>query len=151
MTHPFRNSIFYHFSLSQSTQVPQYILDDSLSRREYVNIICTQPVSLLLPWCPFHSPFLHLLSWTISLTTSDLQRRIAATSIAHRVATERRSRLGDQIGYHIGGHIGYVEDRTRLRYVTTGILLEILKGDRYLERYSHVIMDEVGLVELRSQ
>ncbi|RUS22618.1 hypothetical protein BC937DRAFT_88224 [Endogone sp. FLAS-F59071] len=97
----------------KSTQVPQYILDDCLSRREYVNIICTQP------------------------------RRIAATSIAHRVATERRSRLGDQIGYHIGGHIGYVEDRTRLRYVTTGILLEILKGDRYLERYSHVIMDEI--------
>ncbi|GES75825.1 probable ATP-dependent RNA helicase spindle-E [Rhizophagus clarus] len=96
----------------KSTQVPQYILDDCLQRRVPVNIICTQP------------------------------RRIAATSLAHRVASERGTPLHGQIGYHIGGKGGFSAS-TRLRYVTTGILLEMLKADRYLNSYTHVIMDEI--------
>ncbi|CAG8629818.1 5651_t:CDS:10, partial [Acaulospora morrowiae] len=96
----------------KSTQVPQYILDDCLQRKEPVNIICTQP------------------------------RRIAATSLAHRVASERVTKLHGQIGFHIGGKSGY-SSATRLRYVTTGILLEMLKLDRFLKSYTHVIMDEI--------
>ncbi|CAB4374827.1 unnamed protein product [Rhizophagus irregularis] len=96
----------------KSTQVPQYILDDCLQRRVPVNIICTQP------------------------------RRIAATSLAHRVASERGTPLHGQVGYHIGGKGGFSAS-TRLRYVTTGILLEMLKADRYLNSYTHVIMDEI--------
>ncbi|RHZ52792.1 hypothetical protein Glove_457g47 [Diversispora epigaea] len=96
----------------KSTQVPQYILDDCLQKGEPVNIICTQP------------------------------RRIAATSLAHRVASERDTPISGQVGFHIGGKGGY-STATRLRYVTTGILLEMLKMDRYLRSYTHVIMDEI--------
>ncbi|RIB06754.1 P-loop containing nucleoside triphosphate hydrolase protein [Gigaspora rosea] len=96
----------------KSTQVPQYILDDCLQRNASVNIICTQP------------------------------RRIAAASLAHRVSSERGTRLRGQVGFHIGGKNGY-SSSTRLLYVTTGILLEMLKTDRYLKSYTHVIMDEI--------
>ncbi|CAG8514169.1 20727_t:CDS:10 [Dentiscutata erythropus] len=96
----------------KSTQVPQYILDDCLQRNTSVNIICTQP------------------------------RRIAATSLAHRVSSERGTKLRGQVGFHIGGKNGY-SSSTRLLYVTTGILLEMLKADRYLKSYTHVIMDEI--------
>ncbi|CAG8556777.1 15728_t:CDS:10 [Funneliformis mosseae] len=96
----------------KSTQVPQYILDYCLQNCVPVNIICTQP------------------------------RRIAATSLAHRVASERGTPLHVQVGYHIGGKGGYTTS-TRLRYVTTGILLEMLKADRYLNSYTHIIMDEI--------
>ncbi|CAG8623107.1 16876_t:CDS:10, partial [Gigaspora margarita] len=96
----------------KSTQVPQYILDDCLQRNASVNIICTQP------------------------------RRIAAASLAHRVSSERGTRLRGQVGFHIGGKNGY-SSSTRLLYVTTGILLEMLKADRYLKSYTHVIMDEI--------
>jgi HrpA-like RNA helicase len=73
------------------------------------------------------------------------QRRIAATSLAHRVAYERGTPLHGQVGYHIGGKGGFSAS-TRLRYVTTGILLEMLKADRYLNSYTHIIMDEVFIL-----
>ncbi|CAG8542535.1 6158_t:CDS:2 [Paraglomus occultum] len=69
-------------------------------------------------------------------------RRIAATSLADRVSRERGTERHGLVGYHIGGKRG-VSSSTRLRYVTTGVLLEILKSDRKLSIYSHIIMDEI--------
>ncbi|CAH1764356.1 12892_t:CDS:10 [Entrophospora sp. SA101] len=60
----------------------------------------------------------------------------------HRVALERNTKLHGQVGYHVSGKCGH-SAITRLRYVTTGILLEMLKADRYLASFTHVIMDEI--------
>lgn len=73
------------------------------------------------------------------------QRRIAAMTLAHRVAAERDLQVHGQVGYHIGGKRGYTS-ATRLLYVTTGILLKMLKADRCLNMYTHVIMDEVHIL-----
>jgi pre-mRNA-splicing factor ATP-dependent RNA helicase DHX38/PRP16 len=68
-------------------------------------------------------------------------RRVAAVSVARRVADEMRVRLGDEVGYTIR-----FEDvssaKTVIRYMTDGILLRESLADRLLSRYAVVIMDE---------
>jgi ATP-dependent helicase HrpB len=68
-------------------------------------------------------------------------RRLAARMAATRVASERGSKLGDVIGYTVR-----FEDvssrRTRVRYVTEGILLRRLLKDPELEGVSAVVLDE---------
>ncbi|MDQ1560228.1 MAG: ATP-dependent helicase HrpB [Pyrinomonadaceae bacterium] len=68
-------------------------------------------------------------------------RRIAARLAARRVADERGEELGETIGYQVrfesvGGA------RTRLKYVTEGILLRRLLNDPQLPKVSVVILDE---------
>ncbi|HEX3776011.1 MAG TPA: ATP-dependent RNA helicase HrpA [Polyangiaceae bacterium] len=68
-------------------------------------------------------------------------RRIAATSVAARVASELRCELGREVGYQIR-----FEDRTRpetyVKFMTDGILLAEIQGDRLLRRYDTLIIDE---------
>lgn len=61
------------YRCGKTTQIPQFILDDSLSGppEKVANIICTQP------------------------------RRISAISVAERVAKERTERVGLTVGYQI--------------------------------------------------
>jgi ATP-dependent helicase HrpA len=67
-------------------------------------------------------------------------RRIAATSVAARVASELECVLGQEVGYQIR-----FEDRTskqtRLKFMTDGILLAEIQGDPLLRRYSTLIID----------
>ncbi|RKP27221.1 P-loop containing nucleoside triphosphate hydrolase protein [Syncephalis pseudoplumigaleata] len=72
----------------------------------------------------------------------ELPERIAATSVAKRVATERQVALGgDQIGYTIRFD-DCSTPNTRLRYVTDGVLLREATHDTSLSRYTVVIVDE---------
>lgn len=68
-------------------------------------------------------------------------RRLAARMAATRVASERGTKLGDAVGYTVR-----FEDvssrRTRVRYVTEGILLRRLLKDPKLEGVSAVVLDE---------
>jgi ATP-dependent helicase HrpA len=68
-------------------------------------------------------------------------RRIAATSVASRVASELESSLGAEVGYQIR-----FDDRTgpntRVKFMTDGILLAEIQGDRLLSRYDTLIIDE---------
>ena len=68
-------------------------------------------------------------------------RRIAATSVAARVASEIGSPLGTEVGYQIR-----FEDRTSagtyVKFMTDGILLAEIHGDRLLRRYDTIIVDE---------
>ncbi len=68
-------------------------------------------------------------------------RRLAATSVAARVAEELRCELGREVGYQIR-----FEDRTsqdtRLKFMTDGILLAELQSDPLLRRYHTLIIDE---------
>lgn len=106
----------------KSTQSVQFILDDLYGQGlgECANMIVTQP------------------------------RRISALGLADRVAEERCSRVGDEVGYAIRGESRQSRD-TRITFVTTGVLLRRLQtsGGRVddvvaaLADVSHVIIDEV--------
>ena len=84
----------------KTTQVPQFILDGLLAAGEgsTCRMVCTQP------------------------------RRIAAISIAKRVAQERGSAIGQQVGYSIRLESKQSKN-TRLLFCTTGVLLRKLQGD----------------------
>jgi ATP-dependent helicase HrpA len=68
-------------------------------------------------------------------------RRIAATSVAARVAKELDCELGQEVGYQIR-----FEDRTCrntwVKFMTDGILLAEIQGDRTLSAYDTLIIDE---------
>lgn len=68
-------------------------------------------------------------------------RRIAAASVARRVAEELGTPLGGFVGYQVR-----FEDRTgkdtRIKFMTDGILLSETQGDRGLRQYGALILDE---------
>ena len=68
-------------------------------------------------------------------------RRVAAMSVAARVAQEVGCELGDDVGYAIRFE-DVTSDRTQIKYMTDGVLLRESLRDPDLERYSVVIMDE---------
>ena len=68
-------------------------------------------------------------------------RRIAARMAARRVAEE----LGENVGGTVGYHVRFEEasgPRTRLRFLTEGVLTRRLLGDPQLRGVSAVILDE---------
>ncbi|KAL8731385.1 MAG: hypothetical protein Q9166_003477 [cf. Caloplaca sp. 2 TL-2023] len=107
----------------KSTQAVQFILDDMIQRQlgAFANLICTQP------------------------------RRISALGLADRVSDERCTAVGDEIGYAIRGESKNWPGRTKITFVTTGVLLRKLQtsGGRTedviaaLADVSHVVIDEV--------
>ena len=68
-------------------------------------------------------------------------RRIAARAVAERVAEELHVGLGDEVGYAVR-FTDRVGDRTRLKVMTDGILLNELQRDRDLRKYDTIIVDE---------
>jgi ATP-dependent helicase HrpB len=68
-------------------------------------------------------------------------RRLATRMLAARVASERRVRLGDEVGYQI--RLDRVcSERTRIRFVTEGILLRQMLADPRLRGVAAIIFDE---------
>lgn len=97
----------------KTTQVPQFILEHHQQKRQPCNIICTQP------------------------------RRLAAVSVAERVAYERDEKVGQTIGYQIRLESRHAV-KTILTYCTNGVLLRtLMAGDSALDKITHVIVDEV--------
>ena len=99
-------------------QVPQYLLDDAIMRGSGAScsIIVTQP------------------------------RRVAAMSVADRVAFERLEAAPGAPGASVGYQVRLDAARTaatQLLFCTAGILLRRLHGDPLLEGTSHVVVDEV--------
>ena len=80
----------------KSTKIPQFVLDDCRRRDSAIpcRILVTQP------------------------------RRVAAIKLAERVAVERRERIGQTVGYCIGGEKHQTSD-TALTYCTVGYLLHV--------------------------
>ena len=101
----------------KTTQLPQLILDDIIRQGSGAscNIICTQP------------------------------RRIAAISVARRVAVERNERLGNSVGYSVRFDGRPPEPGGSIHYLTTGVLLKQIQEDRdqALAGVSHILVDEV--------
>ncbi|KAJ2007489.1 DEAH-box ATP-dependent RNA helicase prp43 [Coemansia thaxteri] len=95
----------------KTTQIPQYMVFDMLPQVDGKMIACTQP------------------------------RRVAATSVAQRVADELDVKLGQQVGYSIRFE-DCTSSNTVLKYCTDGMLLREAMSDNLLSRYSAVILDE---------
>ena len=102
----------------KSSQIPQMLLDNppagDIGGRAHGKILCTQP------------------------------RRLAVAAVANRVAKERGSRIGTEVGYRIGQKAA-ITSRTQLVFATAGIVLEMLRanGADALLEYSVLILDEV--------
>nr|XP_033784979.1 3'-5' RNA helicase YTHDC2 isoform X2 [Geotrypetes seraphini] len=97
----------------KTTQIPQFLLDDCYKNGIPCRIFCTQP------------------------------RRLAAISVAERVAAERGEKIGQTIGYQIRLE-SRVSPKTLLTFCTNGVLLRtLMAGDSTLSTVTHVIVDEV--------
>jgi ATP-dependent helicase HrpA len=68
-------------------------------------------------------------------------RRLAARTVAARIAEELHVPLGDAVGYAVRFHDRSGAD-TRIRLLTDGLLLAEVRRDRLLRRYDTVIVDE---------
>lgn len=106
----------------KSTQVPQFLIDDAMSRGESCHVIVTQP------------------------------RRISAIGVAERVAKERGEPLGERVGYQIRLERKLPKEyKNTVTFVTTGVLLRWMQSpDALAERgITHIVIDEVcRLVDL---
>lgn len=97
----------------KTTQIPQFVLYDDLphTQPERKLVACTQP------------------------------RRVAAMSVAQRVAAEMDVTLGEEVGYSIRFE-DMTGPKTILKYLTDGMLLREAMNDHNLNRYSTIILDE---------
>ena len=95
----------------KTTQIPQYVLYDEMPHQTQKLIACTQP------------------------------RRVAAMSVAQRVANELDVQLGEEVGYSIRFE-NMTGPKTLLKYMTDGQLLREAMHDHNMSRYSCIILDE---------
>ncbi|KAF1999526.1 pre-mRNA-splicing factor ATP-dependent RNA helicase PRP43 [Amniculicola lignicola CBS 123094] len=95
----------------KTTQIPQFVCYDDLPQKKGKMVACTQP------------------------------RRVAAMSVATRVAQEMDVVLGDEVGYSIRFE-DMTSDKTFLKYMTDGMLLREAMNDPDLTKYSTIILDE---------
>lgn len=111
----YQNSQFLVFvgetGSGKTTQIPQFILFDDQPHIQRKLVACTQP------------------------------RRVAAMSVAQRVANEMDVTLGDEVGYNIRFE-DVTSQKTVLKYMTDGMLLREAMNDNNLNRYSTIILDE---------
>ncbi|CAF2400817.1 unnamed protein product [Rotaria sp. Silwood2] len=100
----------------KTTQIPQWCVDFALSLptlngQKRRGVACTQP------------------------------RRVAAMSVAQRVANEIDVSLGQEVGYSIRFE-DCSSSKTILKYMTDGMLLREAMSDPLLESYACVLLDE---------
>ncbi|MBC8356089.1 MAG: ATP-dependent RNA helicase HrpA [Planctomycetes bacterium] len=68
-------------------------------------------------------------------------RRVAARTIAARLADELNSTIGEHVGFQIR-FTDTTNPHTFIKLMTDGILLAETQGDRFLDRYDTIIIDE---------
>lgn len=68
-------------------------------------------------------------------------RRVAATSVARRIAEEVESELGQYVGYSIRFN-QKISKQTRVKLMTDGVLLSEIEFDPFLSKYEVLIIDE---------
>ncbi|KAH7887416.1 P-loop containing nucleoside triphosphate hydrolase protein [Phlebopus sp. FC_14] len=76
-------------------------------------------------------------------------RRVAATSLAARVAAEQNVSVGGLVGYSVRFDEA-CSNETRIKYVSDGMLVRELLSDPLLSRYSVIILDEAHERTLRT-
>lgn len=68
-------------------------------------------------------------------------RRIAARTVANRIAEELNTKLGEQVGYKVRFN-DQVSSQSYIKLMTDGILLAEMQKDRLLRQYDTIIIDE---------
>src|SRR3569833_1405924 len=68
-------------------------------------------------------------------------RRLAARTVAERIAEELHTTIGESVGYQVR-FTDHSSDTTLVKVMTDGILLNELARDRMLRRYDTLIIDE---------
>jgi len=68
-------------------------------------------------------------------------RRIAARTVANRIAEELKTPLGEIVGYQVR-FSDQSSSNTRIKLMTDGILLAEIQHDRFLSKYDTLIIDE---------
>ncbi|WP_394938710.1 ATP-dependent RNA helicase HrpA [Psychromicrobium sp. YIM B11713] len=68
-------------------------------------------------------------------------RRLAARTVAERIASELDVRIGEDVGFQVR-FTGEVSRQTKVKVMTDGILLAEIQRDKLLRRYSTLIIDE---------
>ncbi|EDQ86008.1 uncharacterized protein MONBRDRAFT_33958 [Monosiga brevicollis MX1] len=88
--------------------------------------------------------YLHEAGWTADgRVVACLQpRRVAAVSVAQRVAEERGCHVGEEVGYAIRFEDACDELKTRIKFMTEGVLIREMMRDPLLKRYSVIMLDE---------
>lgn len=76
-------------------------------------------------------------------------RKVAATSLAARVAAEQQTSVGETVGYSVRFDEASSSE-TRIKYLTDGMIVRELLGDPLLSKYSVVIVDEAHERTLRT-
>ena len=112
----------------KTTQIPQFILDHHMTTRG--------------PSGEGPTP-----GYTIAVTQP---RRVAAVSLAKRVAQERNSQVGQTVGYSVRFDECSSARETRIKYLTDGMLLREFLSDPLLSRYNCVVVDEAHERTLRT-
>ncbi|KAK8866102.1 hypothetical protein IAR55_001253 [Kwoniella newhampshirensis] len=109
----------------KTTQVPQLLFDDYINRGEGAkcNIVCTQP------------------------------RRLAAMSVAERIADERGQQLGQEVGYQVRFDVKLPQSNGSITFCTTGIFLKRMQSAlgatadpvavSRMDEVTHIVVDEV--------
>ncbi len=69
-------------------------------------------------------------------------RRIAARTVATRIAEELQSEIGQTVGYKVRFHDHVNADRSYVKLMTDGILLAETQNDKFLNQYDTLIIDE---------
>ncbi|XP_065560397.1 probable ATP-dependent RNA helicase DHX35 isoform X1 [Artemia franciscana] len=70
-------------------------------------------------------------------------RRVAAKSLANRVAEEKGVIAGDLVGYSVRFDECTSAERTKIKYMTEGMLLREILYDPVLKPYKFIMVDEV--------
>jgi ATP-dependent helicase HrpA len=68
-------------------------------------------------------------------------RRIAANTVANRIAEELKTTLGEKVGYQVR-FSDQSNENTLIKVMTDGILLAEIQHDPYLNKYDTLIIDE---------
>ncbi|PTC04227.1 ATP-dependent RNA helicase HrpA [Vibrio mediterranei] len=68
-------------------------------------------------------------------------RRLAARSVANRIAEEMETSLGEFVGYKVRFN-DQISENTQVKLMTDGILLAEIQHDRFLNQYDTIIIDE---------
>ena len=109
----------------KTTQIPQLLFDDWINRGQGAkcNILCTQP------------------------------RRLAAMSVAERIADERGSKLGQEVGYQVRFDAKPPQPNGSITFCTTGIFLKRMQSSlgananpasvAAMDQITHIVVDEV--------
>ncbi|KAJ0357814.1 hypothetical protein COL154_009758 [Colletotrichum chrysophilum] len=112
----------------KSTQVPQFLVKEPWCKRQTVSIEGERECSV---------------GGMIAVTQP---RRVAATTLAHRVSREAGTPLGESREGMVGYSVRFdhqVPKGTKIKFLTEGMLLQELLRDPSLRQYSAVVVDEI--------